>query len=96
MNETVKLYERIVMNIGELIEVSGYRNDYLAGKLGLTTVNFSAKKKRKTFTLEEIRKLAYIIDNDDVQDYLLALEMEARQGEETITYDEFAKEMGWK
>jgi hypothetical protein len=96
MNETVKRYERIVMNIGELIEISGYRNDYLAGKLGLTTVNFSAKKKRKTFTLEEIRKLAYIIDNDDVQDYLLALEMDERQDEETITYEEFFKEMGWK
>jgi hypothetical protein len=96
MNETVKRYERIVMNIGELIEVSGYRNDYLAGKLGLTTVNFSAKKKRKTFTLEEIRKIAYIIDNDDVQDYLLALEMDAREGEETITHEEFSKLMGWK
>lgn len=96
MNETIKSYERIVMNISELIEVSGYRNDYLAGKLGLTTVNFSAKKRRKTFTLEEIQKLAYIIDNDDVQDYLLALEMDARQGEETITYEEFMKKAGWK
>ncbi len=95
MNETVKRYERIVMNIGELIEVSGYRNDYLAGKLGLTTVNFSAKKKRKTFTLEEIRKLAHIIDNEDVQDYLLALEMDARQDEETITHEELFKRMGW-
>ncbi|GGH50554.1 hypothetical protein GCM10007423_53340 [Dyadobacter endophyticus] len=96
MNETVKRYERIVMNIGELIEVSGYRNDYLAGKLGLTTVNFSAKKKRKTFTLEEIRKLAYIIDNDDVQDYLMVAEMEERENEETITHEELFRRMGWK
>lgn len=89
-------WKHIFTNIGELIEVSGYRNDYLAGKLGLTAVNFSAKKNRKTFTLEEIQKLAYIIDNDDVQDYLLAAEMDERQGEETITHEEFFKQMGWK
>lgn len=96
MNETVKRYERIVMNIGELIEISGYRNDYLAGKLGLTTVNFSAKKNRKTFTLEEIKKLAAIIDNEDVQDYLMAAEMDEREDDATITHEELFKRMGWK
>ncbi|WP_171037872.1 hypothetical protein [Dyadobacter luticola] len=84
------------MNIGELIEVSGYRNDYLAKKLGLSNVNFSAKKNRKSFSLEELKKLASIIDNEDVSDFWLMQEMEARKDDDTISHDELYKEMGWR
>jgi uncharacterized protein YwgA len=94
--ETVNNYEKLVMNIGQLIEVSGYRNDYVAKKLGLTNVNFSAKKNRKTFTVEEIKKIATIIDNEDVNDFLMVQEMESRKEEETISHDELYKLMGWK
>jgi hypothetical protein len=95
IQEVVNQYEYIVMNIGKLIEVSGYRNDYIARKLGLTTVNFSAKKNRRTFTLEEVKKIAAIIDNEDVQDFLMLQEMEARRDDETVSHDELFKEMGW-
>ncbi len=84
------------MNIGKLIDVSGYRNDYIAKKLGLTNVNFSAKKNRKTFTLEEIKKIASIIDNEDVNDYLMLQQMEARKNDETLSHDELYQAMGWK
>ncbi|MCE6991303.1 hypothetical protein [Dyadobacter sp. CY323] len=84
------------MNIGQLIEVSGYRNDYIAKKLGLTNVNFSAKKNRRTFTVEEVKKIASIIDNEDVNDFLMMQEMDLRKDDETIGHDELYKLMGWK
>ncbi|KAA0992588.1 hypothetical protein [Dyadobacter aurulentus] len=84
------------MNIGKLIEVSGYRNDYISKKIGLSNVNFSAKKNRKTFTLEEVKKIVGIINNEDVNDYLMLRAMEARQDDETLSHDELYKSLGWK
>jgi hypothetical protein len=96
ISEIVNNYDRLVMNIGQIIEVSGYRSDYLAKKLGLTNVNFSAKKNRKTFTIEEIKKIASIVDNEDVNDFLMMQEMEARKEDETLGHDELYQLMGWK
>ena len=94
--EIVSNYENLVGNIGKLIEVSGYRNDYIAKKLGITNVNFSAKKNRKSFSIEEIKKIVSIIDNEEVEDYLMVTEMDARQDDETISHDDLYKQMGWK
>ena len=94
--EIVNNYENLINNIGQLIEISGYRNDFIAKKIGISTVNFSAKKNRKTFTLEEIKKIITIIDNEDVEDYLMVQEMDSRKDDETISHDELYKQMGWK
>jgi hypothetical protein len=96
MLEIIEKYEKLVMDIGQIIEVSGYRNDYLAKKLGLTNVNFTAKKNRRSFTIEELKKIATIIDNEDVTDFLMVQEMNARQSDETISHEELYKQMGWK
>lgn len=96
INEIVNNYEDLVMNIGKLIEVSGYRNDYIAKKIGLSNVNFSAKKNRKTFTLEEVKKIVSIINNEDVNDYLMLRAMEARKNDETVSHDELYQSLGWK
>ena len=94
--EIVSNYENLVGNIGKLIEVSGYRNDFIAKKLGITNVNFSAKKNRKTFSIEEVKKIVSIIDNEEVEDYLMISEMDARKDDETISHDDLYKRMGWK
>lgn len=94
--EIVSNYENLVENIGQLIKVSGYRNDFIAKKLGITNVNFSAKKNRKSFTLEEIKKIVSVIDNEDVEDFLMVKEMDARKDDETVSHDELFKHMGWK
>ncbi len=94
--EIVDRYEVLLNEIGQLIEISGYRNDYIARKIGMTPVNFSAKKNRRSFNLNEIRQIVEVIDNEDVADYLMVKEMDGRQNDETITHDEFYREMGWK
>ena len=76
--------------------MSGYRNDFIAKKLGITNVNFSAKKNRKTFSIEEVKKIVSIIDNEEVEDYLMISEMDAKKDDETISHDDLYKRMGWK
>ena len=75
VTEIVNDYEELLSNIGQIIEVSGYRNDYIARKIGMTPVNFSAKKSRKSFTVAEMKRIVEVIDNEDVTDYLMVQEL---------------------
>ncbi|WP_373330974.1 hypothetical protein [Salmonirosea aquatica] len=92
----VNNYEELLNNIGQIIEVSGYRNDYIARKIGMSPANFSAKKSRKSFTLAEMKRIVEVIDNEDVTDYLMVQEMNARKDDETISHKDFYQQMGWK
>lgn len=96
VTEIVNDYEELLSNIGQIIEVSGYRNDYIARKIGMTPVNFSAKKSRKSFTVAEMKRIVEVIDNEDVTDYLMVQEMDARKDDETLSHDDFYQQMGWK
>ncbi|GLU53923.1 hypothetical protein [Dyadobacter frigoris] len=94
--EIVNSYKNLVNNIGQLIEVSGYRNDYIAQKIGLTPVNFATKKKRGTLSVTEIEQIISIIENEDVEDYIMIEIMKSRKDEPTISLEQLEKEMGWK
>ncbi len=95
--EIVNNYKVLVNNIGRLIEISGYRNDYVARKIGLTPANFAAKKKRASLSTDEIGEILKVIENEDVEDYLMLEIMRSREGEETIGHEEFLEEVAkWK
>ena len=96
MLSIVTNYKMLLSSISELIDVSGYKNEYLAKKLEMRPANFSAKKQRASWTPDEVEKILTYAMNEDVEDYLLLKEMESREGEETMTYAELKKEMGWK
>lgn len=93
--EIVSNYKAIVNNIGQLIDVSGYRNDYIAQKIGLTPVNFATKKKRGTLSVDEIANILNIIENEDVDNFIMLEIMRSRKNEPSITLEELEKEMGW-
>lgn len=94
--EIVNSYKNLINNIGQLIEVSGYRNDYIAQKIGLTPVNFATKKKRGTLSVDEVEQIISIIENEDVEDYIMIEIMKSRKDEPTISLEQLEKEMGWK
>lgn len=91
--DIVSNYKNLVMNINTLIDVSGYRNDYIAKKLGIPPSTFSVKKNRGSFSVDDIEKIMQVIDNEDVEDYLMLQEMRALKDEETISYEDFLKEI---
>lgn len=91
--DIVSNYKNLVMNINTLIDVSGYRNDYIAKKLGIPASSFSVKKNRGSFSVDDIEKIMQVIDNEDVEDYLMLQEMRALKDEETISYEDFLKEI---
>lgn len=93
--EIVSTYKTIVDNIGQLIDVSGYRNDYIARKIGLTPVNFATKKKRGTLSVGEVENILQIIENEDVDNCIMLEVMRSRKDEPVISMEQLEKEMGW-
>lgn len=50
-----------ISNIPKMIDISGYRNDYIAKKLGMKLQRFSVKKQRGSWTLTEVKQLLAIM-----------------------------------
>ena len=88
-------YQMLVNNMGQLIEISGFRNDYLSNKIGLKPANFSVKKQKGNWTTTEVLKLLSIIKNKEVEDYIDVLKMKEIKKGKFITSDEFEKRMKW-
>ena len=75
--------------------MSGYRNDYIARKIGLTPVNFATKKKRGTLSVGEVENILQIIENEDVDNCIMLEVMRSRKDEPVISMEQLEKEMGW-
>ncbi|WP_153800495.1 hypothetical protein [Foetidibacter luteolus] len=92
-------YNAIKEGMANLIEVSGYRNDYLARKIGISNANFSVKKQRGSWTDKELAKLVDVLTNvnEDVEDLLMLQIVRSRKDEPTMSYEEYKKEVAsWK
>lgn len=95
--DVVKSYQSLVKRIPELIEISGYRSDFIAKKIGLKPANFSVKKQRGNWTTEEVEKLLQVISNEEVENYLLIELMRLRKDDEDVSFEEYKKEISsWK
>ncbi len=88
-------YQMLVNNMGQLIDISGFRNDYLSQKIGLKPANFSVKKQKGNWTTTEVLKLLSIIKNKEVEDYIDILKMKEIKKGKFVSSDEFEKRMKW-
>jgi hypothetical protein len=91
-------YDAIKENIAKIISLSGYKNDYVAKKIGLTAQNFAVKKQRGTWSVDEIKKIVEVITepNEDAMDALMIEIMRSRKDDEIVPLSELKKEFGWK
>ena len=89
-------YQVLVNNIGQLIEISGYRNDYLSQKIGLKPANFSLKKQKGNWSVEEVIKLLSVIENKEIEAFMDEVNMKANTNGKFVSSDHFEKRMGWK
>jgi len=62
----------------------------------MKSANFSQKKQRGTWSVEEVDKLMQIMGNEDTDNHLMLQLMRAAKNDETVSYAELQKEMGWK
>lgn len=96
MREIIENYQTLRKSLGGLIEKSGYKNAYIAEKIGMSPNHFYVRKQRNSWSEEEIEKILNVIENDELEDFFLGQLMENMKQEETITFGELKKEMSWK
>ncbi len=102
MNSIIENYKKIKTAVPQLIEMSGYRNDYLAKKLGMKAANFSVKKQRSNWNEEELDLLLKTLTSNAGEVELFLKEtaeisfIEEKIKGETLTTTEFEKLMKWK
>lgn len=98
MLQVLKIYKDLKESIPEMIEVSGYRNDFIAKRMGITSSTFAVKKQRNNWTDNELEKLieALTSANKQVTEFLEMKHIDSYSSNDTMTSEEFKMEMGWK
>jgi uncharacterized protein YjcR len=102
MNTIIENYKKIKSAIPQLIEMSGYRNDYIAKKLGMKAANFSVKKQRSNWNEDELDLLIRTLTSTTGEVELFLKEtaeisfVEEKLTGEMLTSTEFEKLMKWK
>ena len=94
--QIVASYKRLLASVAHIIDVSGYRHDHIARKMGIKPQNFSVKKKKANWTPDELEKLLTVINNDEVENLVMLEQMRSIEEEGTMTLEQFKKEMEWK
>lgn len=92
-------FKAIKNNMAKIVGVSGYKNEYIARKIGMSAQNFAVKKQRGTWTPDELEKIVEVLTkpNEDVENALMLEIMRSRKDDETIPYDEHKKIVNkWK
>jgi predicted ATP-grasp superfamily ATP-dependent carboligase len=102
MNAVIENYKKIKKAIPQLIEKSGYRNDYIAKRLGMKAANFSVKKQRGNWNEDELELLIKTLTTTtgEVELFLreateISIAEEHLKGE-MLSSTEFEKLMKWK
>ncbi|MGJ7032892.1 hypothetical protein [Niabella hirudinis] len=93
MLQIIDQYRLIKENIPKLLDISGYRNDFIAKKIGLSASAFAVKKQRQSWTDKEVKDIVEAITgvNEDVEDYVMLEIMRSRKSEETLSLDDYKK-----
>ena len=96
MTNIITQYKILLNAVPELIDISGYKNEYVAQKLQMRPAYFSAKKQKGNWTIEEVEKILRTISNKDVDDYLDKTFIKECFTGDTMSAATFEKKMGWK
>ena len=96
MTNIIDRYKTLLNSVPKLIEISGYKNEYVAQKLDMTPTYFSLKKSKGNWTIDEVEKILKTISNEDVEDYIDDMIFEKSFSGKQIDSKQFEKRMGWK
>lgn len=95
MLEVIENYMLLKKEISSLIKKSGYRNDFIAEKIGMRPDYFAVKKQRGNWSDEEVLKIVKVIENENVTNFFDSLIIKNCFPGNTISAEEFEKIMKW-
>lgn len=95
MIEIIQQYKLLVGSMKELIDKSGFKPSYLADEIGMNRSNFTVKKQRNSWNMNEVEKILMIIENEKLESQFMMKVIKERENEETMNDSDFRKVMGW-
>ena len=95
MLEVIENYLLLKKQIASLIKRSGYRNEFIAGKIGMRADYFAVKKQRGNWSDDEVKKIIKVIENEDVTNYFDSIMIKNCFPGNVISAKDFEKIMGW-
>jgi predicted transcriptional regulator len=87
VNEVIEDYGEIIHQVDKIIRQTGYKSSFIAKKLGLPESTFYLKKRNKTFTFIEMKRLVELMDDEDddeIEDAFFAKIHEERKNDPVI------------
>lgn len=96
MIEIVESYVALKKQMADLINLSGYKNAFLAQSIGMPAPTFSVKKQRGNWTEEEMHKILTLIENDTLKDAFLLDLMRLEKKSTRYPIADLKAEFGWK
>lgn len=96
MTNIIDKYKILLNAVPRLIKISGYKNEYVAKKLGMTPTHFSVKKSKGNWTIAEVEKILKTISNEDVENFLDDMVFEKCFPGKLTDSKQFENRMGWK
>ena len=95
MVEIIQNYKELKKNMGTLINKSGYKNSYIAEKIGVQPTLFSVKKQRGNWTEDEMEKILSLIENEELENFFMLELMRAEKDEPRFPISDLKKDLGW-
>ena len=90
-------YIQVEKKIGDIIQSTGYKNDFIAKKLKLPISTYYTKKRTKSFTAKEVFQIVRMLDDDDADDNAALLELAKSRMDDEFTsgadYKKFLTEL---
>ncbi len=90
-DKKVRDFKQLQRHVGLLIDKSGFKNSFLAQQIGIPAANFSVKKQRASWTVDEIEKILTVIENERLEDYFLLELMRTEKNEKRLPVSELTK-----
>jgi hypothetical protein len=87
--EVMADYYEVEKNIGKIIESTGYKNEYIAKKLGMPISTYYIKKRNKSFAFKEVYKIVKMLDDDTTYNQAELELMESRKNDEEMSAEDF-------
>ncbi|WP_028667862.1 hypothetical protein [Runella zeae] len=90
-DKKVRHLKQLQRHLELLIDKSGFNNSFLAQEIGIPTANFSVKKQRASWTVDEIEKILTVIKNQRLEEYFLLQLMRTEKNEKRLPVSELTK-----
>lgn len=84
MLDVIVRYRNLKSNLPLLLDMSGYRLDFIAESLGFSKAYFYNKKSKNKFSNEEFERIIDFIWRDDMEDKMLEYAMKESEGTERL------------